>query len=167
MPILSIPERVTVCLLTSSGEPFLCADILIQVHLFARHKNDFHLGPYPTNAEGIATFTPQDMQANVDATYDSGLMDYPPVGECSSRVEIAVFPPDAISRALEARTKVWTSLLRGEEKLWKSIEELRNLYRRAENATRGISILSPTPIHDEWRDLGAQCEYVFIVEAAE
>ncbi len=63
MPTLLFPDCVTVRLLTSSGVPFRQPDILIYVHLLARNKNDFHLGPYPTDAEGIATFTRLDLLA--------------------------------------------------------------------------------------------------------
>jgi hypothetical protein len=166
MPNLLFPELVTVRLVTSSGAPFRCADILVNIHLSARRKNDFHLGPYPTNAEGVASFTREDMRASVDDTYASGLMDYGPVEECFPRVLILLSTPESISKALEARTKVWTLLFKGEKRRWKSIEELRSLYRRAAEAIQNISVLPPARLQAEWTNATAKYEYSFEVEAA-
>jgi energy-coupling factor transporter transmembrane protein EcfT len=161
---LCLPELVTVRLVTLSGKPFRCADTLVYVNATARRKNSFHLGPYPTDSDGIARITKQELEAQVSATQDSGLMDYGSIDDCYPLVEIILATPEAISRALEARTKTWTGLLKGEEKRWKSIEELRTLLRRAVNATRAISILDPVCIRDEWVKPMAKYDYSFRVQ---
>jgi hypothetical protein len=58
-------------------------------------------------------------------------MGYDAIENCQPIVEIAAMEPEAIEKALVARTKVWTALLRGESERWTNIEELRNLYRTA------------------------------------
>lgn len=164
MSNLCLPERVTVRLVTRSGEPYQCADILVGVRAIARRKNDFYLGPYPTNADGVSTFTKADLQADVEATYDSGLMDYCHITDCQPFVEIKLWSLDEISKAITARTETWTSLLKGEKVRWRSIDELVAVFRRALLATRPISGSSEPHIRGEWNDSAAQYDYVIYVE---
>jgi len=162
MSNLCLPERVTVRLLTLSGEPFRCADVLVGVHTFARHKGDFHLGPYPTSADGISVISKKDLQAEVDATYESGLMDYCHIKDCFPLVEIRLWSAEQISKALECRNKVWRELLTGEKERWKSIDELKELYRRALTASNLISgQFHLAKIRDEWVNEAATFDYTF------
>jgi len=48
-------------MLGPAGEAYRCADVLLRVHAFARHRNDFTLGPYPTDADGAARITKADL----------------------------------------------------------------------------------------------------------
>ena len=162
MARLCLPELVTVRLLSWQSEPFRCADILVGVRTFARAKNDFHLGPFATNADGICTFTKQDLHAEAEAHYDTGLMDYRSIEDCYPLVELSLFSPEHISKALKARTEIWTCQLNGENKRWKSIEELISLYRRASAAIQTIDGYIPY-IRGEWAEPGANFEYSFYV----
>jgi len=163
MPHLSLPEEVNVHLRTTWG-PLPVADVLIGVRLFARHKNDFFLGPYPTNAKGVATFSKRDLLADVRATQDSGLMDYASVDDCQESVQVSIFTPEQISNGLAARTKAWGFLLKGEQERWKSISELLELYRRAEVVIQTITGQSLRPMHANWSETASRYEYDFIVE---
>lgn len=109
------------------------ANVLFIVHTFANRKNDFKLGPFATDAEGVVTLVKRDLLAEASAHYESGLMDYNVIEDCQPVVKIAAMEPQAIDQALLARTNVWKTLLRGESERWTHIEELRNLYRRATN----------------------------------
>lgn len=130
---LVLPEKVRLKLTDASGKSVALADVLFRIHAFARRKNDFYLQPFPTNSDGVAVISRSELNAEVSATYDSGLMDYCGIDECSTKVEISVLTIDDIQRAIHARTTVWKQFLKGEEQRWSSIEALVELYRRAAN----------------------------------
>lgn len=94
------------------------------------------------------------------AHHDSGLMDYGHVSECAPTVEIRLLSEDDIHRAIEAR-KIWKLLLAGERDRWKSIEQLLNVYKSANNV-RLLLDQSPA-IRDEWDKDGAEYAYSCIV----
>ena len=150
---------MTVRLLSPTGEPYRCADLLLRVHAIARRKNDFRLGPYPTDADGVARITRADLEAAVGSTLDSGLMDYYRIEDCHSTVQISLWTPDDISRAHNARSTTWTSLLSGELRRWHSMQELLALYSRALAATRSLSGLYALDIRAEWTDPSARHSY--------
>ena len=102
----------------------------------------------------------KDIEAEVRAQYDSGLMDYHDVGTCFPMVEISPLSQDGIDRAIEAR-KTWTSLLGGEQERWTSIEQLLDVYRTANNRRLRISQFSR--IRDNWDEVGAEYSYDYIV----
>lgn len=133
MTSLILPEKVVLRLVDSAASPVPIANVLFRVHTFANRKNDFRLGPFVTNSEGVATITKRDLLAEAAAHYDSALMDYDRIENCQPVVEIEPMVPSDIERALIARIDVWKNLLRGETERWKSIEELRNVYRNANN----------------------------------
>jgi len=81
-------------------------------------------------------------------------MDYEVIESCKPIVEIAAMEPQAIEKALVARTNVWKTLLRGESERWTSIEELRNLYRTAAN-----NRISVQAIRVRWDESTNECEY--------
>jgi hypothetical protein len=104
---LLIPQKVVLRLVDSTGIPVRVANVLFRVHAFANRKNDFSLGPFATDVEGVATITKRDMLAEATAHYDSGLMDYDRIENCQPVVEIAAMGPSDIDKALRARTSVW------------------------------------------------------------
>jgi len=155
---LVLPEKVRLKLTDASGKSVALADVLFRIHAFARWKNDFDLQPFPTNSEGVAFISRSELMAEVSATYDSGLMDYRGIDECSTRVEISALTIDEIQRAIHARTTVWRQLLKGEEKRWSSIKALIELYRRAANGQ-----VRAEPVRADWD--GRQSEYEHSVVA--
>jgi hypothetical protein len=168
MSNLCLPECVTVRLISWSGEPFRRADILVGIHTLARHKNDFHLGPYPTNTDGVSIITQKDLQAEVKATYSSGMMDYNNINDCFPLVEIRLWSIEEISRSLECRTNIWNGLLEGENERWNSIDELLALYRRALAASSLISgPFHLLKIRDEWAKERAVFDYTFNIQQSE
>jgi hypothetical protein len=158
---LVLPEQVTVQLVDSSGSPAKMADVLFQITAFARQKNDYHLQPFATDREGLATITREQLDAEVAANHDSGLMDYVHISKCSSAVEIRPLTDEETLRAIEAR-KVWSSLLAGERDRWESLGQLLNLYRNANNSR--LSVLEPT-MRVVWDGRGTEYSYLFIVVA--
>ncbi|MGA2745809.1 MAG: hypothetical protein ABSE44_14030 [Candidatus Sulfotelmatobacter sp.] len=154
MPSLLIPEKVVLRLVDTTHAPLRVANVLFMIHTFANRKNDLILGPFATDADGVVTITKRDLLAEASAHYDSGLMDYDAIDNCQPIVEIAAMEPEAIEKALVARTKVWTALLRGESGRWTNIEELRNLYRTAAN--KGISVQA---IRVRWDCSGGEFSY--------
>jgi len=128
---LVLPDKVALQLCDSHENQVRIANVLFRVHAFARHKNDFNLGPYPSDGNGIVTILKRDLEAEASAHYDAGLMDHVNILDCFPEVEVSAFTHEEILKAIEARTKVWTKLLHGERERWRSIDELLGLYRSA------------------------------------
>jgi hypothetical protein len=97
--------------------------------------------------------------ADAAAHYDSGLMDYDKIENCKRDVLIAAMTQEAVEKALPARTKVWTVLLRGEAERWETIDNLRETYRRAANKR-----ISATPLSARWDGTANQYEYSLTAE---
>ncbi len=159
MTILVIPDIVVIRLVDLQGGPIPLANVLLSVHIFANKKNDFFLQPFATDANGIATITQGDMLAEVDAHYDSGLMDYYAVESCKPDVEIEIIDSWKIERALVSRTTIWNTLLKGESQRWKTLENLCNLYRTATN-----NQISGKPVAARWDGTASQFEYTMTAE---
>jgi hypothetical protein len=159
MASLLIPDKVVLRLIDSEHAPLRVANVLFIVHTFANRKNDFKLGPFATDAEGVVTIVRRDLLAEASAHYDSGLMDYNVIEDCQPVVEIAAMEPQTIEQALVARTNVWKTLLRGESERWTNIEELRNLYRTAAN--KGISAQA---IRVRWDGSANEFEYAITAQ---
>jgi hypothetical protein len=157
---LILPDRVAIQLMVAGKIPLAIAGILFRVQLFARQKNDFWLQPFASDGRGLVTISKKDIEAEVRANYDSGLMDYHDVGTCFTMVEISLLSQDGIDRAIEGR-KTWTSLLGGERERWTSIEQLLDVYRTANNRRLRISPFSH--IRDSWDEVGAEYSYDYYV----
>ena len=106
MASLLIPDKVVLRIVDSGHKPLRVVNVLFFVHTFANRKNDFMLGPFATDADGVVTIMKRDLLAEASAHYDSGLMDYDVIENCQPIAEIAAMEPRAIEEALEARTNV-------------------------------------------------------------
>jgi hypothetical protein len=127
MQSLVLPETLVLRLVNANEEPVRLANVLFRIHTFARHKNDFHLAPFRTDAEGVVNVTKRELLAEAQAHYDSGLMDYVRIEDCEPVIEIQAMTAEQVAQALEARTTVWKQLLRGERERWNDIDELRDV----------------------------------------
>jgi hypothetical protein len=157
---LVLPKRVVIQLVDKKVLPLKMARVLFRVRLFARHKNDFTLQPFASNGEGLVSISRQEMEADVVANYDSGVMDYAHVSDCVPFIEIQLLSEDDIHRAIEAR-KIWKHLLAGERDRWTSIDQLLNVYRTANN--RKLLSDQSDPIRTHWDQAGAEYSYNYIV----
>jgi hypothetical protein len=138
------------------------ANVILGVHLFASRKNDFYLGPYVSNADGIVVITKEDLYHDVEATYDSGLMDYVSVETCHTLVEIELKTADDIEKALHSREKVWTMLLKGETERWGTIKNLLKTYKTSANKNLDVS-KEFSRIRDDWDGRRDEYEYDFFI----
>jgi hypothetical protein len=153
---LTLPNIVTVRLKLADGQPLPLANVILRIDTFATRKNDISLFPFSTDECGIARITKEEMEAEVSATYDSGLMDYASIESAEALVEIRVCGTAEIERAIAARTGVWNTLLRGEERRWKKIDDLIALLRSATNA----ACEDPeAKVRGSWDKAGAQYEF--------
>ena len=91
--------------------PIRLANVLFVVRAFANRKNDFVLGPFATDQDGVVKITKRDLMAEATANYDTGIMDFDSVENCKPVVEIAAMKASEIEKALQARTTIWTKLL--------------------------------------------------------
>jgi hypothetical protein len=160
MNSLVLPNRVAIQLVDRDLLPLRLAGVLFQLRLFARRKNDFTLQPFASDGDGLVTISRKEIEAEIEANYDSGLMDYAHVSDCVPAVEVRLLSEEDIHHAVEAR-KIWKHLLAGERDRWNSMEQLLNIYRNANNVNL-LSDQSPT-IRDDWDKAGAEYSYDCVV----
>jgi len=115
MASLLIPEKVVLRLIDSETCASSCGKRAVHCPHVCEQENDFKLGPFATDAEGVVTIVKRDLLAEASAHYDSGLMDYNVIEDCQPVVEIAPMEPQAIEQALVARTNVWKTLSHGSQ----------------------------------------------------
>ncbi len=158
---LALPSSVVIHLQLPGGSPLRLANVLLEIQTFATRKNDISLFPFASDANGLVRITKDDLMAAVEATYDSGLMDYCGIESAHEMIEIRVSSVAEIERAILSRTRTWTSLLRGEIRRWKTIDELIALLRSASNSQLAIAEeLAVRPkIRDAWAKPDATYEY--------
>lgn len=133
MDELRLPNDLTVHVLGADGQQLREPDILFRIDTKARRRNSYGLGPYPTDESGTVAITRELLDAEIDATLDSGLMDYVSIESGYPEVVIRPYSPHEIERAIDARTNTWRSLLKGEDRRWSTFDELIDLYRRSQN----------------------------------
>jgi carboxypeptidase C (cathepsin A) len=130
---LVLPDKIEIRLVKFPTVTVSTDNVLVYIKTHASHKNDMYLGPYMSDKDGMVTMLKADLESDVEATYDSGLMDYSNVESSFSFVEIRLYNQEEIDRLIENRTKVWTTLLKGEEKRWNSIEHLVDTLKQSKN----------------------------------
>jgi hypothetical protein len=161
---LVFPELASIQLVTgppSQLQPIPLGGVIFAVCLIARSKSDYTLAPFATDAAGLLTISREACECFVDADHDSGLMDYAGVGQCSPRVEIRLWSAAEVERAANARRRIWRKLLRGEDRLFQSIEELIAIYDRAPNARLSVSSPALRPI---WNGSELRPSYQYIID---
>ena len=160
MPLV-LPESVTVRLKEADGKALPLANVLLRIDTFATCKNDISLFPFVTNSDGVAHISKKEMEAEVSATYDSGLMDFSSIESAEREVEIRICTVAEVERAIDSRSKVWTSLLRGEEKRWSSISDMLTVLRSATNARCGDP---KAKVRGIWDQPGAKFDYEIVIQ---
>ena len=160
------PERAVVqlCRVGRSGdwEPYRVAGAIASVRVFARHKNDYDLGPFVSDAEGRITMSGDALRAYAAATVDSGIMDHARVDEAFPFVEIRLWTGRQVSAAIEAR-QTW-GLLPAEGELWSSAEAMLGALRSAPNARfQTVPNAGYGIVRDLWDSVGASREYRILV----
>ena len=148
---LVFPELASLQLVTGSPtepRPLPLAGAVFAVHLFASARNDYTLAPFVTDPAGILQITRAACECLMDAAHDAGLMDHAGVGHCSARVEIRLWTGSDVQQAADARRHVWRRLLQGEDRLFRSLEELVAIYDHAPNARLSVSSRALRPIWD-------------------
>lgn len=158
---LVLPLRAVIQLTDKSLLPLRLEGILFRLTFFAGRKNDFHLGPFSSDRDGLVTISRREMEAGVSDHYETGLMDYARLSECVPSVEIRLLAQDDIQRAIDVRKMTWTSLLPGERERWNSMEELLDAYKNARNKT--LFCDQSPPIRDDWDKAEAEYAYSFVV----
>jgi hypothetical protein len=157
---LVLPEQITVQLIDSNGSSIRMSNVLFRITAFARRKNDYSLAPFATDDEGLATITKAQLESEVAADLDSGVMDHAAISTCSPIVEIHLLTDEEIRRAIEARSTIWKGLLSGERDRWQSIEQLLAVYKNANN--HRLLALEPT-LRPVWNGVEKNHSYVFPV----
>ncbi|HEX8179472.1 MAG TPA: hypothetical protein VF525_08010 [Pyrinomonadaceae bacterium] len=169
MSNLILPELATIKLKTliSQGkykpgleQDYRLPNIVFSVDTHARRKNDYHLGPFFSDENGLVTITRELLDIYVEATLESGLMDYTHISDCYSLIEIRLWSDNDLERAIRGR-RTW-GLLKREKNLWKSPEELIERFRNANN--RNLLIAEGfSHIRDEWDGSKQEFAYDFYV----
>ena len=161
---LVFPELASIQLVTglpSDPQPIPLAGVIFAVRLIARSKNDYTLAPFATDAAGVVTISRAACQCFVDADHDAGLMDYAGIDQCDPQVEIRPWSAAEVERAANARRQIWRRLLRGEDRLFQSIEELLAIYDHAPNARLTVSSPALRPF---WNGSELRPSYQYVVD---
>lgn len=133
MENLIVPEHIEIQLTDLSEKPIKVENLAIYIKTKARRKNDFRLGPYFSDKNGLIEISKIDFMNEVNATYDSGLMDYSSIETNFPEVEIIPYTKVEIEGMINSRTNIWTSLLNGENERWNSINVLIENLKKSEN----------------------------------
>ena len=133
MSKLILPDIIRVRLVKPKQLDLPVDNILLYIKTHASHKNDFELGPFVSDKDGIITISKSDLENEVATTYDSGLMDYSSIESNFSFVELRLYDQVEIDKLIESRTKVWKTLLKGETKRWSSINHLVDTFKKSNN----------------------------------
>jgi len=166
---LIFPERVTinVQLWSPSGAtPYTGSPLAFGVRTFARVKNDHHLGPFFSGENGVLTITGRQLQLAAAAEMSTGIMDYDAIENAFPFVEIVHWSGAELERAIDARSKVWTSLLGGEVELYESMTELLSRLRASGNASLLPARERYGRLRDEWDGTLPDREYTYTVSLA-
>jgi hypothetical protein len=169
MTSLVLPERVRVRVLTWEGpiqaprERPVSRPIALEVHAFARAKNDFFLGPFFSDA-GVVTITKEALERSAAIHLDFGLMDYHALSECYSMVEIRALSAADVDRAIQARKaelKQGSFFSKHETEWWGSPKDL--VGRLKESGNRDLKDPGPIRVRDEWNGSKLDVEYEYRV----
>lgn len=133
MSKLILPDIIKVRLVKPRQLDLPVDNILLYIKTHASHKNDFELGPFVSDKDGIITIRKSDLDNEVAATYDSGLMDYSSIDSNFSFVELRLYNQIEIDKLIESRTKAWKTLLKGETERWTSINHLVDTFKKSNN----------------------------------
>ena len=133
MSKLILPDIIKVRLVKPRQLDLPVDNILLYIKTHASHKNDFELGPFVSDKDGIITISKSDLDNEVAATYDSGLMDYSSIDSNFSFVELRLYNQIEIDKLIESRTKTWKTLLKGETERWTSINHLVDTFKKSNN----------------------------------
>jgi carboxypeptidase C (cathepsin A) len=128
-----LPDKITVKLIKQRQQDLPLDNFLLYIKTYAKHKNDFYLGPFVSDKNGVITITKNDLDNEVTATYESGLMDYSSIENSFTFVELRLYDQNEIDKMIESRTKAWTSLLKGEKERWTSINHLVDTLKKSNN----------------------------------
>ncbi len=96
--MLKIPEEITIQLVDKSGQPVRLDNVVIGIRTFATHKNDIHISPFYTNADGQVRITKNEINKAADRHIEFGLMDYVSLESAKPKVEIHVWTVQEIER---------------------------------------------------------------------
>jgi hypothetical protein len=164
MPGLILPRSITIRVSALGGsqsrESRPVAGAVLGVQARGCIKNNYYLGPFFTDAIGVALITRADLARAAEDHLETGQMDYYSLEQCDPIVDIELWTGHAIRRAIRARREIWTQLLPGESARYDSIEDLIRRYEQAPNLT--LQSLPPS-ISDRWADANHEAEYSFVV----
>ena len=146
--------------------PYEGPPLAVIARTFARHKSDYHLGPFFSEGDRIH-ITRAQLELSVDAHLDIALMGYVDIRDGFTLVEICHWSPLEVRSEIEARA---AELERGaffyerEARLWGTPSEYVARLRSAGNLSLAPPIRSGgSVIRDEWDGRQAHYEYVYWV----
>ncbi len=99
---LRLPAKLQLLLIDAvSSEPV--QRIAVTMTIFARERNDYHLGLPLSNSDGMIEITDDWVREGVEASRNLLLMDYAtPLKQCKSIVDFEVMSTEAIQAAISA-----------------------------------------------------------------
>jgi hypothetical protein len=158
------PDLTTVQLVTGrigEWQPLRLAGVVFEARLRARANNDYVLAPFISDSHGVVRFTRERCEALVEAEHDSGLMDFAGLENCDAPAEVRHLSGTEVRKAADIRRRVWTRLLRGEDRLFSSINELIAIYQNAPNER--IRARDGT-LYPRWEGGDSKRDFTYVVD---
>ena len=125
------PKILELSILSKDRKQLMLSDIVISITLFSSRRNDYHLGPYFSNDNGVIKITEKDLIISAEAVLDSGLMDYCRYSDCSEKAMVEILDSNKLNMLINGRNK-W-GLLKNEAILYGSKEMLLDRIRNSKN----------------------------------
>ncbi|MCB0762667.1 MAG: hypothetical protein KDC12_14155, partial [Flavobacteriales bacterium] len=109
--MLTVPDKVTIQLTDSDGQPARLDKVLVGIKTFATHKNDIYLSPFLSDKDGRIEITKKDIQDTTDNFISYGIMDYSSLESANPNVEIYLWAAEELDRYIA----YWSKLLKSKE----------------------------------------------------
>ena len=125
------PKNIELTILSQDNKQLIFEDVAISITLFAQNKNDYHLGPFFSNNNGVWKIEEKQLIISAEAVLSSGIMDYCKYTDCSENVMIEILDSNKLNMLINGRSK-W-GLLKDESVLYGSKEMLLNKIKNSNN----------------------------------
>ena len=105
-------------------------DVAIVLVLFAKHKNDYYVGPLIADEKGRAEFARADCEFAIERAQEMFLMDYHgDLESCRPIIEVSLHPPERIEgmrQQYESAPEFWGRGFHDPKGLFADLQKVRN-----------------------------------------
>ena len=102
---MNFPEKVNFKIIDKqTSKPV--ENVAVSLQLYAARKNDYFVGPFISDTEGLVSFTRESCLHEIESSKKFYLMDYSStIGECLPKVTLTVKEPEQVRFAVKEMTE--------------------------------------------------------------